>query len=155
MFIINSHGEFTKAGANPKYQTVLRVRKIQERKAQGELRELQEVCAQEKETLADIKETQLSAVTDAVRSMKMKATEAQTSRAFILKLSRQLREQESKVKDVQSQEDEKRDELIGRTKSKEIVEKLDQQLQAEHAKELDRREQRLIDVLAQRIRTQE
>ncbi len=152
---IESTGGYMQRRTKTKYGTVLKVREIQERQALRELRDLQATNAQEQETLEAFRETQQSAVTDAVRSMKMKATDAQTSRAFIMKLSKQIREQEKKVKEVQSQEDQKRDELIERSRSREVVEKLDEKLRTEQSKELDRKEQRLIDVLAQRIRVQQ
>ncbi len=155
MYTINDSGDHTMTRTSTKFKTVLKVREIQERKAQGELRQLQLTRVQEQETLDDIKETQQSALTDAVRSMKVKATDAQTSRAFILKLTRELKEQETKLREAESKENEKRGELVERAKSREIVEKLDQKFRAEQSKELERKEQRLIDVLAQRIRSEQ
>jgi len=154
MYYSQENSEVMKVSQKSRFRTVLKVKKIQERKAQGELRELQTVHAQEEEVLNDIKDERQYALSDAVRTMKMKATEAQTNRAFILKLSRQIKEQEQKVQQVESQEEEKRSELLERTKSKKMVEQLDEKLQAEADKEMERKEQRLIDVLAQRIRSE-
>jgi len=154
MYYSQENSEVMKVSQKSRFRTVLKVKKIQERKAQGELRELQTVHAQEEEVLNDIKDERQYALSDAVRTMKIKATEAQTNRAFILKLSRQIKEQEQKVQQVESQEEEKRSELLERTKSKKMVEQLDEKLQAEADKEMERKEQRLIDVLAQRIRSE-
>jgi len=153
MFEGNGNSDVMKASHKSRYRTVLKVKKIQERKAQGELRQLQAVHTKEVEVLNDIRDERQYALSDAVRAMKVKATEAQTSRAFILKLSRQMKEQEKKVEAVESQETEKRTELVERTKSKKMVEQLDEKLQAEEEKEIERKEQRLMDVLAQRIRS--
>ena len=153
MIMVDQSRDFVRVSASSKFKTVLKVKKIQERKAQSELHQLEVVHAQEEATLSEIKETQKTALSDAVRTMKMKATEAQTSRAFIKQLSREIDEQKQRVAQIQSQKAEKREELIERTKSTTMIEKLDKKMQVEEAKETERKEQRLIDVLAQRIRS--
>jgi flagellar export protein FliJ len=153
MVTIDHNSSFVNVSSSTKFRTVLKVKKIQERKAQSELHQLELVHAREEATLTEIKETQKTALSDAVRSMRMKATEAQTSRAFIKQLSREIEEQKKKVSEIQTQKSVKRDELIERSKSTTIIEKLDKKLQAEEVKESERKEQRLIDVLAQRIRS--
>lgn len=153
MTMVDQSGNFVNVSSSSKFRTVLRVKKIQERQAQSELHKLEIVHAQEEATLSEIKETQKTAVSEAVRNMKMKATEAQTSRAFIKQLSREIDDQKQKVSGIQTQKAEKREELIERTKSTTMIEKLDKKIQVEEAKEIERKEQRLIDVLAQRIRS--
>jgi flagellar export protein FliJ len=154
MYFPEESNAVVKVSQKSRFRSVLKVKKLQERRAQGELHELQTVHAREEETLNDIKDERQYALSDAFRTMKMKATEAQTSRAFILRLSRQIKEQEKKVEQVGSQEEDKRTELVERTKSKKMVEQLDEKLQTEANKESERKEQRLIDVLAQRIRSE-
>ena len=154
MYPFDNSRDFMKVSARTKFSTVLKVKKIQERKSQTELRQLEVAHAREEETLADIKQTQQVALSDAVRSMKIKATDAQTNRAFIKKLSNEIDVQSKKVEKVVSLEQDKRGELIERTKSKSMIEKLDQRVQTEEAKEKDRKEQRLMDVLAQRLRSE-
>jgi flagellar export protein FliJ len=153
MFSFDNSRDLMRVSRNSKFSTVLKVKRIQEKKSQTELHQLQTAHAQEEAALADIKQTQRTALSDAVRSMKMKATEAQTNRAFIRKLSDEIQDQSKKVDDLESMKESKREELIARTKGKNMIEKLDDKLQIEKAKENDRKEQRLIDVLAQRIRT--
>ena len=153
MYSFDNSRDVMKVSTNTKFQTVLRVKKIQERKSQTELHQLQVVHAREEATLADIKQTQQSALSDAVRSMKIKATDAQTNRAFIKKLSNEIEDQVKKVENLESMKQDKRDELLQRTQSKNMIEKLDQKLQTEEARENERKEQRLIDVLAQRMRS--
>jgi flagellar export protein FliJ len=153
MFSFDNSRDLMRVSRNSKFSTVLKVKRIQEKKSQTELRQLQASHAQEEATLADIKQTQQTALSDAVRSMKMKATEAQTNRAFLRKLSDEIQDQSKKVDELVSMKESKREELIARTKGKNMIEKLDDKLQIEKAKENDRKEQRLIDVLAQRIRT--
>lgn len=152
--MVDESRSFVSVSPNSKFRTVLKVKKIQERKAQKELHQLDAVHAREEATLAEIKETQKTALSDAVRSMKIKATEAQTSRAFIKHLSSKIDDQKKKVAEITAHKAEKREEVIERSKSTNMIEKLDQKMQAEEAKENERKEQRLIDVLAQRIRPQ-
>jgi flagellar export protein FliJ len=154
MFMVDKNSDFVKVSPSSKFRTVLKVKKIQERKTQAELHQLEVDHAREEATLDEIKDTQKAALSDAVRRMKMKATEAQTSRAFIKQLSSEIDEQKDKVADIQSLKTEKREELVDRTKSTNMIEKLDKRIQAEEAKEIERKEQRLIDVLAQRIRAE-
>lgn len=151
----NDSGDMMRVSPGSKFRTVLKVKRIQERKAQTELHQLQRAHAEEEATLADKRETQKAAISEAVRSMKVKATDAQTSRAFLKKLSREIDEQTRKVEELQSRREEKRGELIERTKSTAVVEKLDDKLRLEAVKENERKEQRLIDVLAQRIKTED
>ena len=154
MFMVDKNSDFVRVSPSSKFRTVLKVKKIQERKTQAELHQLEVDHAREEATLVEIKDTQKAALSDAVRRMKMKATEAQTSRAFIKQLSSEIDEQKDKVADIQSLKTEKREELVDRTKSTNMIEKLDKKIQAEEAKEIERKEQRLIDVLAQRIRAE-
>lgn len=149
----SNDGNDMRISHHPKFRTVLKVRKIQERKAQSELNLLQRAHAEEEAALEEKKETQKTAVSDAVRNMRMKATEAQTGRAFLRKLSREIDEQAQKVAELDTMEQEKRDEVVERTKSTAMIEKLDDKLHAEAEKENERKEQRLIDVLAQRMRS--
>lgn len=90
-------------------------------------------------------------MTEAVRISKSRALELQTSRAFLRTLSTEIRQKERKVDEIQGQANDKRSELVERTQAKQMVENLDQRRQAEFVKEADRKEQRLIDVLAQRV----
>ena len=136
-----------------RFQTVLKVREIQERRTQAELHQIKGVHARETEALNDIREVRQGALTDAVRTMKLKATDAQTNRAFLLRLSQDMVKQEKKVEEVEEQEEQKRVELVEKSKSRKIVEHLEHQYHEHQLRENDRKEQRLIDILAQRIRT--
>ena len=153
MYFLDNSEDLMRVSHNPKFRTVLKVKRIQEKKSQTELHQIQVVHAREEATLADIKQTQQAALSDAVRSMKIKATEAQTNRAFIKKLSSEIEDQSKKVNDLESMKEIKREELLERAKGKSMIEKLCEKLQNEEAKENERKEQRLIDVLAQRIRS--
>jgi flagellar export protein FliJ len=132
-------------------RTVLKVKKYQEKKAHEELVHLLQSKDQEEAALSDLNDKRESAMTEAVRVSRSRALEWQTSRAFLRSLSAEIRQKEKKVDEIQLQEDDKRSELVERTQAKQMVENLDQRRQAEIVKEADRKEQRLIDVLAQRV----
>ena len=132
--------------------TVIRVRDLQVNKAKRELAEIQNTREQAEGELQTLEEKQSTAMTDAVREMKTKAADLQTSQAFIENLSRKIEEQGKKVDEIVSAEEGKRDELLGRSQSKHMLEKLDQKRKDEVEKEQERKSQRIIDVLAQRMK---
>ena len=131
--------------------TVLKVKKFQEKKAHEELVHLLRSKDLEQAALSDLNDRRENAMTEAVRVSRSRALELQTSRAFLKTLSAEIRQKEKKVDEIQGQANNKRSELVERSQSKQMVENLDQRRQAEIAKETDRKEQRLIDVLAQRV----
>ncbi|HTY09847.1 MAG TPA: flagellar export protein FliJ [Bacteroidota bacterium] len=131
--------------------TVLKVKKYQEKKAHEELVHLLRSKDVEQAALSDLNDRRENAMSEAVRVSRSRALELQTSRAFLKTLSTEIRQKEKKVNEIQLQENDKRSELVERTQSKQMVENLDQRRQAEFIREADRKEQRLIDVLAQRV----
>ncbi|MBI3578978.1 MAG: flagellar FliJ family protein [Ignavibacteriales bacterium] len=135
-----------------KFKTVLKVKSYLEKKAQGELHTIQEQHHQETEELNQLTEENESALGETIAVLKARATELQTSRAFLQNLSRQIERQKEKLEDIKLQEHSKREELTEKTQAKRMIEKLEEKREGEEAKENERKEQRLIDVLAHRIR---
>lgn len=133
--------------------TVIRVRDMQLKKTQRELAVIKVERQTEEVRLTSLEEQQSNAMTDAVRKMKTRAVDLQTSQAFLQSLSRKIEHQEEKVREVTTAEEGKRVELVERSQSKQMVEKIDQRRRDEETKEQERKAQRVIDVLAQRIRT--
>jgi len=103
--------------------------------------------------LTSLEERQSTAMSDAVRKMKTKAVDLQTSQAFIQSLSRQIEQQVEKVQEIVTQEEGKRGELLEKSQSKQMIEKIDQRRKEEEGKEQERKAQRVIDVLAQRMKS--
>jgi len=130
---------------------VIKVKKFKEKMAQGELIQIQATREKENTTLSALNQKKEHALDAAVRTTKAKATEVQTSRAFIQKLSRQIQQQEKKIESILVQEDEKRVELTEKSQSRKMVEKLDEKRRETLAREAERKEQRLLDVLARRL----
>ncbi len=133
--------------------TVIRVKDFQVKKAQRELAVIKISRVQEEGTLTSLEERQSTAMSDAVRKMKTKAVDLQTSQAFIQSLSRQIQHQEERVQEIITQEKGKRGELLEKSQSKQMIEKIDQRRKDEREKELERKAQRVIDVLAQRMKS--
>jgi len=136
------------------FQTVIRVKDFQVKRAQRELAVITVNRAQEEGTLTSLEERQSTAMSDAVRRLKTKAVNLQTSHAFIQSLSRQIRRQEEKVQAIITQEEGKRGELLEKSQSKHMIEIIDLRRKEEQEKEQERKAQRVIDILAQRIKSE-
>jgi len=134
-------------------QTVIRVKDIQVKGAQKELAQIKVKKDQEQVALDALQGQKTSAMSDAARTMKSRARDLQTSQAFLQSLSRQIKDQQSAVQAATEQEDSKRGELVEKTQSQQMISKIEEKRQAEQAKEDDRKAQRVIDVLAQRVKT--
>jgi flagellar export protein FliJ len=137
-----------KSGARLK--TVLRVKKHQERMAQQELTVIQDTHVKEVEALANLSSRQEAALGEAGTTKKARATDLQVHRAFIQKLNRDIKQQGTRVHEIEEQENDKREELTGKSQSRQMVEQLGERWEQAQAKELDRKEQQLIDALANR-----
>jgi flagellar export protein FliJ len=135
------------------FETVIRVKDFQVKKAQRELAVISVDRVHAEGTLTNLEEKQSTAMTDAVRTMKTKAVDLQTSQAFLQSLSRQIEKQVEKVEEVLTQEEGKRGELLEKSQSKQMIEKIDQRRKDEAEKELERKAQRVSDVLAQRMKS--
>jgi flagellar export protein FliJ len=133
--------------------TVIRVKDFQVKTAQRELAVIKINRVQEEGTLTSLEDRQSTAMSDAVRKMKSKAVDLQTSQAFIQSLSRQIQRQEEKVQEIITQEEGKRGELLEKSQSKQMIEKIDQRRKDEQEKEQERKAQRVIDILAQRMKS--
>ena len=129
---------------------VIKVKKLKENRAQTELTQIRSLREQEKVALGSLSKQRDHAMDAAVRTIKARAADVQTSRAFIENLSMQIRQQEKRLEGIQNQENEKREDLIQKTQARRIVEKLDEKRKEILAKETERKEQRLLDALSRR-----
>jgi flagellar export protein FliJ len=138
-----------------RFDVVIRVKKHQEKKAQHELGQIQRKKETEQEALSELRDQRATAIGATGRVARTRATEAQANHAFIQRLSRQIEKQQKTVEKIQQHEDEKREELAERSKSKKIVERLDEKRRLEEQRVRSRKEQAILDVLAQRTKTGE
>lgn len=136
-----------------RFGTVLRLKKHQEKLTQQQLLQLQRVHLEEKEILEKLHEAKEEAVKDSYGEGRAKATDLQTHRAFLFSLSRQINTQKTRVEEISLREDEKREELTKKAQARQMVEKLDKKSREEALRELERKEQLVMDDLAQRTAT--
>jgi flagellar export protein FliJ len=136
-----------------RFGTLLKVREHQKKAAQQELSRIrtEKEIAQTKLTTLD--QVQQDEMNTSIKKEKAKATDIQTSRAFIRRLSREIEQQQKKVEEITSKEEDKRVEVVERTQEKEMIQQLEEKYQTHLAKERERKEQRMVDILAQRVKS--
>jgi flagellar export protein FliJ len=133
-----------------KFSTVLRVKTHQQKVAQVELRRCKEYHEQESRALDRLCERREEAF-DASRGIqRTRLEELQAGRAFISRLSKQIVQQERRVVEANKEEERKTQELLQRMQAKKIVEKVKERQDGEILKELERKDQKAMDVIAQR-----
>lgn len=133
-------------------RTVIKVKTHLEKQAHRELVEIQGKLQREAQRLDHLHRTNEAALEETRVVAKARATDLQTSRAFLHRLARQISRQQQAVEEIEEQQEQKRIELIERTQSKEIVKALEEKRALHVSKEKERKEQRLLDILAHRIR---
>lgn len=133
-------------------KTILKVKDHIQQKAQGELVKIQTAHEHEGKRLVQLEDRKETALGKASDTEKSKAKDLQAGRAFLHHLSGQINDQQKKVETIQTAEDSKRKELLEVTKSKKMIERLNEKQEIRAAKEAEKKNQRLIDMLAQRIR---
>lgn len=137
-----------------RFGTLLKVRKYQEKKAQEELSDIRKVKTQEEQTLSELSKKHEAEISATPQSGKVRASDVQTSRAFIRKLTKEIQAQQKKIEQIEKEELNKTNEVVERKKAKEMIETLEERFKAQLAKEQERKEQRLMDVLAQRTHSE-
>lgn len=135
-----------------KLNTVIRIKDILLKKNQRDLAEISSKHDLENSKLNNLETAHSDAINDASQDIKAKARDLQTGRAFINNLSQEIKHQKNTVSQIEAQESNKREEVKEVSQSKKMFEELENRRQSEIEKELERKAQRLIDVLAQRIR---
>jgi flagellar export protein FliJ len=131
-------------------QTILRVKTHLEKKAQQELKVIREAKERENRLLNEMQVEHRTTAQETGKVSKTRASAMAFRRAFLQKLSKDIQAQESKIGEISVQEGSKREELIARSQSKQMVEQLNDKQRSEEQKERDKKEQTAIDVLALR-----
>ena len=137
-------------GKTTRLGTIINVREIQKKQTTRELMHITEEKKNQQEVLDKMNDEHQNAMDSTFKDTRVRASAVQTSSAFIKRLGTQIKQQTTNVKTIENQEDKKRDELIERSKAKTIVEKLQDKFNEENRKEVDKKEQKLIDTLGQR-----
>jgi flagellar FliJ protein len=133
-----------------KLSTVLRVKTHQQKITQVELGRIKEKHELENRTLNHLCDRREEAFDASRRISRGRLEDLQAGRAFISGLSRQIIQQERRVIETGLQEQRKTQELVQRTQAKKIVEKVKERQDDQVQKELERKDQKAMDVVAQR-----
>lgn len=131
---------------------VSKIKKYLEEKAHRELVAIQNKREKETENLKSLIKVNDTALEESEQAVRANARDLQNNQAYLRSLAHQIREQEEFIETIIGQEDNKRTELTEKTKSKKIIEKLDEKHTEEIALENEKILQNQIDVLAQRIK---
>jgi flagellar export protein FliJ len=133
-----------------RFSAVLKVKQLLVKKAQRELAVIAVDRERAEGKLSELEDTRNDAIDGAAGSQKGRAADLQAGRAFIDRLSRQIRVQERCVDEEKSRESRKRDELVEKSQSEEMIERLDRKRRDEANREGERKQQVVMDVVAHR-----
>lgn len=139
-----------KVNRSTRFDTIISVRDHQKKAATRELQKILDEKQSNIDQLTTMKSEQERVLEGETYSHKANAQELQTHRAFIEKLSDSIQKKEEHLKEIESKEETKREELLERVKAKNVVEKLKEKLTEEIMKEQNHKEQQTIDMLSQR-----
>jgi flagellar export protein FliJ len=134
-------------------QTVIRVKNLQMKKSERELALIKTKQKQEQGALQRLEESQESAMSDVFRVTNARARELTTKRDFVESIAGTIKHQEKKLHEIARAEEAKRSQLVEQSKSEHMLQKLESKRQAEEGRRVEKKAQRVIDGLAQRIRS--
>ncbi|KAB2925946.1 MAG: flagellar export protein FliJ [Bacteroidetes bacterium] len=138
------------SGKAERFDTIVTVREHQKRQTTRELSQIVRQKQAETERLTDLHVEHQEAVASSYTGPRYRASAVQAQHAFIKRLASDIRQQTTKVEDIEGKEQDKRGELIERVKAKNVVETLRDRAKAEVRAEQDKKEQQLLDTLGQR-----
>ena len=150
---------------NFKLQPVIKVKEIQEKKIQRELAQLKKRILREQAQLDDLEGERERAVSasplntsrenengsDGHARKKILAADIVVHANYLRKISDEIHFENTKIENLTEFETKKIDEVLDVKKDKETIERLKERRLEEFRRELDRKEQVLIDAIAQRL----
>lgn len=136
---------------NFRLQSVIRVKEIQEKKIERELALIKNRILQEQARIDNLEVERAKLVTSSPLNGKVKASDIVVHQNYIRKISDEIHFENSKLETLNGIESQKIDEVLDVKKGKEAIEHLREKRYEEHLKELDRKEQVLVDAVAQRM----
>jgi len=133
-------------------QTVLTVREYQERRLQHDLFKIGQDKERENSVLTQLNDEIELAVIEDSAIVRVRATELQTSKAFIDTLSNKITDQEQVIGDLKHKEKHARGELVNKRQSRHMLESLKKTHEEKVQKEEDEKVQKIIDEFGNRER---
>ncbi len=132
-------------------QSVIKVKEIQEKKMERELAMIKRKILQEQAHLDDLQVEREKLVSSSPLEGKVRAADIAIHQDYIRKISDEIHFGNSKIAVLAQSETKKIDEVLDVKKDKEAIEHLKEKQLEEYRKDLDKKEQVLIDALAQRM----
>ncbi len=134
-----------------KLQSVIRVKEIQEKKIQRELAQVKRRLLQEREYLENLEDERERLLSSSPLNGKIKAADIVVHQDYVKKISEQIRLENNQIDNLTEFESKKIDEVLDVKKDREAIEHLKEKRLEECRRELEKKEQVLIDAIAQRI----
>ncbi len=138
--------------ATTKFSSLLKVRQHQEKQTQQELAAIRVKKEHEERQLNQLQQKREDAFNGETFSEKITAKEIQNSRAFIKTLNTLIDKKSNDIEVISTTETTKIEELVDRTIKKKMVENLDTKQREIFRREQERKEAKMIDILAQRLK---
>ncbi len=135
-------------------QSVIKVKEIKEKKVQRELAAIKKRILQEQARLEDLQGEQDKLMSSSPLNGKIRAADIVVHQDYIRKISDEIHFGSAKLENLSHSETKKIDEVLDAKKDREIVERLREKRFEEFKQEADRKEQILIDAVAQRVSSQ-
>ncbi|MCL4510584.1 MAG: flagellar FliJ family protein [Bacteroidetes bacterium] len=136
---------------NFRLQAVIKVKEIQEKKIQRELAQIKKRILQEQAHLEDLEGERERMVSSSPLNGKVRAADAAMHQDYIRKISDEIHFENARLENLAEFETKKIDEVLDVKKDKEAIEHLKEKRLEEYRRELDHKEQILLDAVAQRL----
>ncbi|MFZ1081931.1 MAG: flagellar FliJ family protein [Candidatus Kryptoniota bacterium] len=143
---------------NFRLQSVIRVKEIQEKKVQRELAQLKRRILHEQAQLENLEDERerVASTSPLIGDResgdgKIRAADIVVHENYLRKISDEIHFENTKIENLTEFETKKIDEVLDVKKDKETIERLKEKRLEEFRRESDRKEQVLIDAVAQRI----
>lgn len=132
-------------------QSLIKVKELQEKKVERELAAIKNKILQEQLRLENLRQEQEKLISSSPAKGKVRAADIALHQDYIHKISGQIHFENEKIEVLSKSENKKIDEVMGVKKDKEAIEHLKEKQFEEYKKDLEKKEQVLIDAIAQRL----
>lgn len=135
-------------------QSVMKVKEIKEKKVERELAAIKRRILQEQAHLEDLQGEQEKLMSSSPLNGKIRAADIVVHQDYIRKISDEIHFGSARLENLSRSETKKIDEVLDAKKDKEAIEHLREKRFEEFKQDADRKEQTLIDAIAQRLSSQ-
>ncbi len=132
-------------------QSLIKVKELQEKKVERELAAIKNRILQEQARLENLKQEQEKLISSSPTEGKVRAADIALHQDYIHRISGQIHFESARIQVLTQTENKKIDEVLGVKKDKEAIEHLKEKQFEEYKKDLEKKEQVLIDAIAQRL----